>query len=299
MQDAFSVHFRDWQDLSKRLGAQLASTPDPDAMREALRPIVEAQATLQRAMEPALAQQERWRELVGSIQTRRFDIAAFSLIVSEAAEVQRSIERQVTLAFDEVQRTFRSLPPRTQEALLLLGAHGWYLDLEMPLPGVWKLSEILKHGDVAEADDALCGYYEGRLPEIEESISRGFPHRAHLIKAAFTAHGRREYALSIPVLLAQADGICKEVASQYYFMKQNKKPRTAIYVEEITADSFRAALLSPLAQTLPIGASERSVASDVLNRHAVLHGDSLDYGNRSNSLKAISLINYVAQVLGV
>ncbi len=89
------------------------------------------------------------------------------------------------------------------------------------------------------------------------------------------------------------------MVNQYLFIKQNKKPRTAIYVEQIAADSYRAALLSPLAQTLPIGASKhkRPDGSDALNRHTVLHGDSLTYGSQTNSLKAVSLINYVAHVL--
>lgn len=60
-----------------------------------------------------------------------------------------------------------------------------------------------------------------------------------------------------------------------------------------------AAMLSPLAQTLPIGASEneRYKGFPALNRHTVLHGESLDYGSKTNSFKAISLINYVAHVL--
>ena len=37
---------------------------------------------------------------------------------------------------------------------------------------------------------------------------------------------------------------------------------------------------------------------DYLNRHMVLHGEDCDYGSETNSLKAISLINFVASVLG-
>lgn len=142
-------------------------------------------------------------------------------------------------------------------------------------------------------------YFESRVGEIEESISKRFPSREKLIRAAFKAHRRQEYELSIPVFLAQTDGICKEVVKQYLFTKQNKKPRTAIYVEQIAADTYRAALSSPLAKTLPIGASEHERAEEFneLNRHMVLHGESLDYGNKVNSLKAISLVNYVAHVL--
>ena len=37
----------------------------------------------------------------------------------------------------------------------MLGAHGWYLDLEMPLPGLWELKKALSEGKTEEAEDAL------------------------------------------------------------------------------------------------------------------------------------------------
>jgi hypothetical protein len=91
----------------------------------------------------------------------------------------------------------------------------------------------------------------------------------------------------------------KQITEKYFFLRKNNKPQVAAYVEQFFADAFKAALLSPLSKTLPIGASqgERSPDTELLNRHAVLHGESLNYGTRTNSLKAVSLINYVAHVL--
>ncbi len=57
-----------------------------------------------------------------------------------------------------------------------------------------------------------------------------------------------------------------------------------------------AALLSPLAQPLPINATEHLRKGDEFNRHTVLHGESLDYGTRINGFKEISLINYVVRI---
>ncbi len=34
-----------------------------------------------------------------------------------------------------------------------------------------------------------------------------------------------------------------------------------------------------------------------LNRHMVLHRESLDYGNRKNGFRAISLLNYISESL--
>ncbi len=120
-----------------------------------------------------------------------------------------------------------------------------------------------------------------------------------MIESAFNAHRREKYELSIPVFLAQTDGICKETMDQYLFIKQNSKPCTAIYVKRTISGAFMKAILSPLSRTLPIEMSthERPENFNELNRHMVLHGESLDYGTKINSLKVISLINYVVSVL--
>ena len=299
---ALDAHFKQCQQIAERIRAQVTpALKVQEILQKSLGPIIERQTTFQKALERALTEQNRWRELVESIKVPHFDLPDLFPLTKHVAEFQKSMQGLISSAFEQLQRSFRDLPPRTQDALLLLGAHGWYLDLEMPLPGLWKLKNALSEGDVGEAEEALVEYFAGRLAEIEKSITDGFPHRAHLIRAAFNAHRRQEYELSIPVLLAQTDGICKDVVNQYLFIKRNKKPSTAIYVDQIAGDTYRAALLSPLAKTLPISATEgeRPAGFDALNRHTVLHGDSLDYGSKINSLKAISLVNYVAHVLEV
>ena len=300
--DALDAHFRDWRQIAEQMRAHVApALKIQQELQRSLGPFVEAQKAYEKLLEPILNEQKRWRELIGSIKVPHFELPILPLLTKQVLAFQESVREVISPAFEQLQRSFRDLPPRTQEALLLLGDHGWYFDLEMPLSGLWELKKALSEGNVEEAEDGLANYFEARLEEIEKSISERFPHRAHLIKAAFNAHRRQEYELSIPVLLAQTDGICKEVVNQYLFIKQNKKPGTAIYVDRFAADTFRAAFLSPLARTLPINASERErpAGFDALNRHTVLHGESLDYGSKVNSLKSISLVNYVACVLVV
>jgi len=293
---ALDAYFKQWQQIGVLVSAQVQET-----LQKSLLPITEVQKTFQKALEVILTVQDRWRELVESIKVPHFALPDLSPLTKPVAEFQKSLQGLLSPAFEQLQRSFRELPPRIQEALLLLGTHGWYLDLEMPMPWLWALKKALSEGNVEEAEEALVEYFEGRLDEIEKSITERFPHRTHLMRAAFKAHRRQEYELSIPVLLAQTDGICRDVVNQYLFTKKKRKPSTAIYVEQIATDAYRAALLSPLAQTLPISASERErpTGSDALNRHAVLHGESLDYGSKTNSLKTISLVNYVAHVLEV
>lgn len=219
------------------------------------------------------------------------------------SDFRNQIENALSPALEIFSESIRHLPENIQAALLTLGNHGWFFDLEMPMSFLWELENTLNEGEITEAEVALVEYFRENLQSIENRFASKFPHRAKIINSAFNAHKRGEYELSIPVFLAQTDGICYEVINQHLFMRKRgeKKPRpsTAIYVDSIASDTFRHALLSPLSQPLPISASqnERDNSFNELNRHLVMHGESLDYGTEINGLKSISLLNYVAQVL--
>ncbi len=99
----------------------------------------------------------------------------------------------------------------------------------------------------------------------------------------------------------QADGICAElVKNKSLFRISHKKPAIASHIEEaFEQDSFERAIFIVLESVTAINMSEPDRPKDrkILNRHQIIHGESLDYGTKTNSLKAISFINYVAQSL--
>ena len=199
----------------------------------------------------------------------------------------------------------RQLPPEMRKKLIVLGEHGWYLDPNLALPAVWDLADAFEQGRADEADAALANHLRSRLDEIEAELIKVAPRRAKLVQSALAAHRRGEFNLSIPVLLAQTDGIShdatKGAGGGSLFRDRDGSPLTAAYVRQIAGDEFLSAMLAPLAQKLPINTSEaerKKVQNwTALNRHMVLHGESLDYGTEINSLKAISLLNYVASML--
>jgi len=220
-------------------------------------------------------------------------------------QIERSITESIEETVRQIQETTRTLleelPQAAREALTILGQHGWYLDPEMSLPELAPLAESLQRGDSTDAERSLADHYRVRLPQIKQELVSWYPARAGIIMPGFEAHRRGEYVLSIPVLLAQADGICKERlgVSLYSRQKRNGPPVTAKAIKKQELDPIEAAMLHPLEIPLPISASENELKRllNVLNRHEVLHGISVDYGTEVNSLKAISLLYYVASVL--
>ncbi|RUO44493.1 hypothetical protein [Idiomarina aquatica] len=298
--DGLEKHLKQWEQISNRLQEQLKPVMEAQrALEKTLPPTIDAERMLKAHLEPFLAQQRKLQNAFEGIKIPNYQVPDLSPFTKQIQQYQKSLKGIITPAFDELQGSFRDLPPKIQEALLLLAQYGWYLDFNMPLPSLWEIKNALSSGEIDEVEEVLVEYFESQLDEIENSFNAQFPHRSHIIASAFKAHRNGDYFLSIPVLLAQTDGICKEVVDQYLFMNKDKKPRTAIYVEQVAADTYKAALLSPLAASTPIGASEheRGEGFNLLNRHMVLHGESLDYGSQVNSLKTISLVNYVSQAL--
>jgi len=128
--DAVNAHLRQWQETAERIREQFAPIlGQQESFQKWMQPIIEAQKALQETLEPILAEQERWKKLVQSIQIPKCTLPDISQLMQPALEFQKSIQAFINPAFEQLQESFRELPPRTQEAVLLLGAHGWYLDL--------------------------------------------------------------------------------------------------------------------------------------------------------------------------
>lgn len=228
----------------------------------------------------------------------------------QLGEWQTTLAKSIAPIVEQMATAFREMPPRIQSALLALGERGWYLDDELGFSELWQLEELISLGQAEQVDELLTRHYEARLQDIEEHLANALPERGKILRSAFAAHRREEFELSVPVLLAQSDGACLDLTGCYFFIRDRKSnlPEASLHAARVARDAFSVAMLSPLSQVLPINASgkerERALQGkglatwSELNRHRVLHGESTDYATRQNSLKAISLINYLVCFAG-
>ena len=186
---------------------------------------------------------------------------------------------------------------QTEDALCFLGENGWYIDFNMAASAISVLAN--KELTKKDLDDSLSEYFTSKLEEIKESIVAKHPRRSSIISAALKAHRNGDYELSIPVLLTQIDGISFETLGHSFFKRKGGVLKITKFVEERIGESLYKGLLYPLAEDLEISRSwdDTEVDFDLLNRHMILHGRNVVYGTRLNSLKVISFINYVVQVL--
>ena len=216
--------------------------------------------------------------------------------IKKALAPMQEMQLRLQPEFRRLEEAFHGLPKDECKHLEIMGQNGWYLDPEMTYASIACVAEAYAEGRHEDAQNALCSFYRERLASTEEALKKSHPRRAAILTHAFAAHRDGAYALSIPVFLAQADGICQEKVGVQLFKRENNMPVVAAMVREVMTDSINDIIFHQLTVPLPISANatERKQSSPPLNRHAVLHGEALDYDTEPNSYRSISLLRYVS-----
>lgn len=167
-------------------------------------------------------------------------------------------------------------------------------------------AELIDEEEHELIEEKIRSYVENKIPEIESSLKKEFPERHRIIKAVLEAHSDKNYILSIPTLLAQADGMFSDLLEKTFYSNDEKE-----------LEDIRRRLLKKLAEnghphnTSSLGfllvkqLQEKSIIhedfndfkknkndfeSEPLNRNYILHGKTLNYDTKVNSLKTIALV---------
>ena len=194
------------------------------------------------------------------------------------------------------------LPDYMRDAVMKLANRGWFFDPEMSFIDMAKVAILILSGDPKEADAFMARHFEAKVDLIEAKLILALPHRARFFKSGFAAHRRGEFDLSILAFIAQSDGVSKELRGGFFFLgdRATRQPETAPYADAAQAHMYDQIVHLALKASLAIKAQMSKRAPDgidALNRHAVMHGESLDYDTREGSLQALSLLNYLALAL--
>ncbi|MDT3296374.1 hypothetical protein Q4Q57_14620 [Shewanella sp. SP2S2-6] len=138
--------------------------------------------------------------------------------------------------------------------------------------------------------------------DIRKYLVSSFPARADILNTAFDLHEQKNFIAAIPLFLSQADGICEEVLGNYLYTDlQNRRVKLKEIIDNNPEAKIPLSLLVYETQFCrDIDSSSKPIQkSKAPNRHGILHGSKLhlDYGTEINSLKSISYLSFLADVL--
>lgn len=241
-------------------------------------------------------------------------------------EVARAIDQQLRVLAEKaapfltalaqfdwaaLKQRVEELPEKSKAVMALAASRGWFFGWNDSLQGVMELVQKLEAANPSAVDDVMVEYYRANLQPFTDELVSNHPHRAAVIKAAVRAHttlGDDGYFLSIPVFIAQADGLLAEITKvRSALMRDGGRPElqaSRALRDMVGADQEALDLIDQLLNLhnldfMKSAAARQMLEEDsgeafiALNRHQVMHGESYDYGTEVNSLKAFSFLVHV------
>jgi hypothetical protein len=209
------------------------------------------------------------------------------------SEIEQSLallsESETQLLFEKVFR--RVIGDDTQYAAEVFSKNGWFMDMEFPGIPAPEVAMFYETGQKDRAEGIIADYYRQRIPSIKSELTSKYPLRSRILTKAFQMHQEEEYDVSVPLFLIHADGICREAFGRQFFSVDKKGMIARPIVERRNVDWIWNAVVEPFRLRLPM--AEGCNDPNAWNRHVILHGVNVDYGNEINSLKAISLLSFL------
>ncbi len=198
---------------------------------------------------------------------------------------------------DEACESIRRFHAEYGEQLRTFAMHGWFIaPFHTPIENIYPLAKLFNGNEADKAHQQLIVHFNKIQSDIELSLSQDFTERATVIHRAFEAHRRKNYELSIPVMLIQADGISKEIIGASIYSQSSRKMLQLFVDRAGNENKMEKDLLQIALRDMPINFSKKDAdaAGKILNRHEILHGINSNYASPLNSCRAISWLQYVA-----
>lgn len=213
--------------------------------------------------------------------------------ISRALNANYPIFKQVAITMARITEAALHWQKARKADVTVMAENGWYPN--------WFTFFYSPEADPQSLDELMIMHFNANWDEITQKIIELCPNRAHILETAFSLHKSGNYIASIPLFLAQADGICCESLKSFLFTGNSTEEKIKELIEsgEIEANMFTDIFLEPfkLSNHHNAGISKSSAQAKIKapNRNGILHGHRkhLDYGTEINSLKCFSLLSFI------
>lgn len=205
--------------------------------------------------------------------------------------------QELSEGFKRTAEFFKILP----KYIIELANYGWFITLDLTPRDTSEICQKIDEKNTQWLDYYLAEYTNGKINIIEVNVKDYLPNRMRPILSGIKAHKEKNYYLSIPVLLAQIDGICFDHFKAYFFSsKDESKKKIKDQILNLNFDSILSLYLGPLQEKINISSGKNNyIHPQIYNRHEIMHGINNEYGSETNSLKVISLLDYMMNMTGI
>lgn len=215
-----------------------------------------------------------------------------------AQDAQPTLLALAGIDWQTVLSEIEELHPKSAAAMMRVFEHGWFFGWHDGLGNLFELVTSLTSAKDQDIDRIMIEYYTRNLDAFSDELGSHYPERRNPILAAKRAHRELQsdgFFLSVPVYIAQADGLLAQLTEMKMGLRDAPKAIRGRYGENTSALELLRPIIAINDSDFMLSSSQRESREkfDSLNRHQVLHGERSDYGTEANSLKAFSLLVFV------
>ncbi|MBN2747336.1 MAG: hypothetical protein JXR34_11475 [Bacteroidales bacterium] len=178
---------------------------------------------------------------------------------------------------------------------------GWYLSVKF-LDTFGTIADSIYIGNNWEDEKVKLLFYNRVLEFIDEyalqikaKMDNNYPERSQISNELFGQFINRNNYSFITLCLSQINGISKKEIGIDFFSSSNSEQS----IGKSTEANSMFELIKLQIQTGDRNHLEllrKDYIGDGLNRHAIMHGESLNYGSEENAIKALLLLDFVIEL---
>ncbi len=170
----------------------------------------------------------------------------------------------------------------------LFSNQGWIATEDLSVPLMEKAIQILNNNGLAEAELFMCNSFNDDYFDLHSSRMNAIwvwdNNRSRLLNLAYIDHKEGRYHASIPVVLAQVDGLMYDISNKsFYSDKAIQESNDLISTQSTGLPRLSKKSAKPRNKT-----SARKI--DFPYRHGILHGRELSYDNNIVSTKCFFIL---------
>ena len=181
--------------------------------------------------------------------------------------------------------TLKMLPSKFNEIFV---EHGWIATDDLSVPIMEKAVQVFTDDGVKEAEAYLTNEFTAEYFQICLRSMKAiwvFEDRQKLLELAFADHEEGRYHASVPVVLAQIDGLIYDIADQSFY-EQDKK--LDIFRTESKITGIKNELGSIAKKMNKTRSATKNSSLTFPYRNGILHGRDLGYDNKMVSAKCFT-----------
>lgn len=194
----------------------------------------------------------------------------------------------------------RDRASKAPDALVKLATYGWFLPMDTDIDFILELEELIDNKQEELLNQKMINSYKKSLGEIFNELAIYHPTRKHIWNELSSLYKNKQYASANIVILANADGISNDVTKKKFFMKYGDRylPQMEKVLSGRTYFAYNI-FSAPIYAVIPINAHESDLKRFPirLNRHEILHGADINHGTEINTLRLISFLKYLSDIL--